>query len=343
MDNINAVEIESPHTTNRLKSIDFFKGLTIILMVFVNTTRYFNNIPAWSKHAVDFGLTYVDLIAPFFIFMMALNFKSSFYRRLENKGRKQAYLKFIFRYLIFIGLGLVLNIGTTASGELVIQWGTLQVLGTSSLIALPFIELKNRWKLMFAFILLTIHQLILETPFKIIIYDGAEGGFFGALSWGAMMILSTIISDGIKQFKENKTKKSIQIFSYWGVSLTILGLILQAFSLFNINFFISRQYMTVSYSVISIGISSLVFLGIFYIFEIFGHSHPVFQKEKIVSILGKNALILFIIHLVLIYISVGFIPHDIFIVLAVLVGIINILIIWIIGYAMNKVELYIII
>jgi predicted acyltransferase len=312
-------------------------------MVFVNTTRDFNNIPAWSKHAGDFGLTYVDLIAPFFIFMMALNFKSSFYRRLEKMGRNQAYLKFIYRYLILLGLGLVLNFGVTDSGELIIQWGTLQVLGASGLIALPFIQLKNKWKLIIAIILLIMHQLILETPFKVIIYDGVEGGFFGALSWGAMMILSIIISDGVRWFKENKIKKSIAIFGCWGLVLIILGLILHFFTPINSNFIISRQYMTVSYSIISIGISSLVFFVFFYIFEIFGRDHPILQKENIISILGKNALILFIIHLVLMFISIEFFPSDLFIALAVLVGIINIVIIWIIGYGMNKAEVYIII
>ena len=343
MDELNTVDFESSHVKNRLISIDFFKGITIILMVFVNTTAKYNNIPAWSKHAVDFGLTYVDLIAPFFIFMMALNFKSSFYRRLENKGRKQTYLKFIYRYLVFLGLGLVLSIGSTATGELTFHWGTLQVLGASGLIALPFIEMKNKWKLMIMMILLIIHQMILETPFKIIIYDGAEGGFFGSLSWGAMMILSTIISDGIYQFRENEGKKSMLIFGYWGVSLTILGLILNYFSLININLIISRQYMTISYSIISIGISSIVFLIIFYFFEILGHSHPILQKENIISIIGKNAFILFIIHFVLIYISIAFVPHDIFIALAFLVGIVNVIIIWVIGYVLNKVEMYIII
>ena len=33
------------HTSNRLISIDFFKGITIILMIFANTVGFFDDIP----------------------------------------------------------------------------------------------------------------------------------------------------------------------------------------------------------------------------------------------------------------------------------------------------------
>ncbi|MHA1687720.1 MAG: heparan-alpha-glucosaminide N-acetyltransferase domain-containing protein, partial [Promethearchaeota archaeon] len=57
----------------RYLSIDVFKGITILLMTFVNTLSVFENLPAWSKHPVDYGLTYVDFIAHFFVFIMGLN------------------------------------------------------------------------------------------------------------------------------------------------------------------------------------------------------------------------------------------------------------------------------
>ena len=62
----------------RYMSIDVFRGFAIAAMIFVNTISPFDNTPAWSKHAIDFGLTYVDLVAPFFIFAIELNLKMSF-------------------------------------------------------------------------------------------------------------------------------------------------------------------------------------------------------------------------------------------------------------------------
>ncbi|MCG3252724.1 MAG: hypothetical protein H7648_02665, partial [Candidatus Heimdallarchaeota archaeon] len=39
----------------RYMSIDVFRGLAIAAMIFVNTISPFENTPAWSKHAIDFG------------------------------------------------------------------------------------------------------------------------------------------------------------------------------------------------------------------------------------------------------------------------------------------------
>jgi len=169
-------------THERLLSLDMYKGLTIILMVFVNSISQFTNTPAWTKHAGYFGLTYVDLIAPFFIFMMALNYKSSFKRRLEQSDKSKVYIKFIQRYLIFLGLGLVLYINTDPAGNIIFRWGTLQVLGISGLILLPLIMLPAIVRLVIGFGCLVVQQLLLETGLKQIIYDGYEGGLLSSLS-----------------------------------------------------------------------------------------------------------------------------------------------------------------
>ncbi|MFX1273459.1 MAG: heparan-alpha-glucosaminide N-acetyltransferase domain-containing protein [Promethearchaeota archaeon] len=330
-------------TKKRLLSIDFFKGLTILLMVFVNTTGHFDNIPVWSKHPEYYGLTYVDLIAPFFLFMMALNFRSSFSRRLKEFGRLRAYFRFFYRYLIFIGLGMALSIGETEAGIFTFNWGTLQVLGLSGLIALPFIEQKKYIRISFAILLFISHQLLLETPFKQIIYDGAEGGFFGSLSWAGMMLLSTVLADGISSYNDGNFKKPLQVFGYGGMILIVIGISLNSFYVFNINFLVSRQYMTISYSLISIGIASLILLLIFYVFEIFGRSHPILQKDNIISVLGKNALMLFIIHLIVIFVSFNFFPDDLLLIGALMVGIVSVIIIWITGYFFHKIELIVII
>lgn len=92
----------------RILSIDVFKGLTVLLMVFVNSVHPYDAMPVWTRHAGDYGLTYVDLVAPFFVFMLALNLNISYKRRVEIDGKKRALIRYIRRYLIFIGIGLVL-------------------------------------------------------------------------------------------------------------------------------------------------------------------------------------------------------------------------------------------
>jgi predicted acyltransferase len=341
-----AIEINGK-PSKRLLSLDFFKGLTILLMVFVNMVGQFTYTPSWSKHAVDFGLTYVDLIAPFFVFMMALNYKSSFLRRMKELPKLKAYMRIVGRYLIFLGLGFVLTINKDPAGNFYFRWGTLQVLGIVGLLLLPLIVLPAYVRLVIGIVGLSVHQFLLETSFKQIIYDGIEGGFFGSLSWGSMMIISSVLAEGLYRYMnestENGKRSMLLYFLLGGLLLTTTGIILNCFSLINFNFVVSRQYMTASYVVICVGISSLFFYGLFYIIEIFGKTHDLFKKDNFISKLGRNSFFLFIVHILLISLVVPMIPEEINVVLVFLLGFINVFIIWLLGYFMYKGEIFIVV
>jgi predicted acyltransferase len=307
----------------RYLSIDVFKGLTILLMVFVNSVQLFDNVPAWTKHAGDYGLTYVDLIAPFFVFMMALNYKTSFLRRVDQGGRLKTYIRFIQRYLIFIGIGLLLTINIDSEG-IVLRWGTLQVLGISGLILLPLIELNPIIRLTCAFTGMIIHQFLLETNIKEFIYMGIEGGFIGSLSWGSMMILSSVLAEGLINRRINP------YFLSGGTLCTILGI--------STNFIwgISRAYISISYLLISVGIASLLYYGFYCIFEIWGKDKKFLQKDNFLSVMGKNAFILFIFHFVLVIIMYSILPSDSHFLIVFAFGFLNVFIIWITAFFMNR-------
>ena len=314
-------------------------------MVFVNSIAQFTYTPAWTKHAGDFGLTYVDLIAPFFIFMLALNYKSSFRRRLETSDAKKVYMKFIQRYLIFLGLGLVLYIDLGPSRSIIFRWGTLQVLGMSGLILLPLILLPAVVRLVIGFGGLVVHQFLLETGLKQIIYDGFEGGIFGSLSWASMLIISSVLAEGLYKYlnesKDNGQKTMTRYFLFGGILLITMGIILNFFYLINFNFVISRQHVTSSYVLISVGISSLVFYSLYYIIEILGKRQDLFKKDNFISKLGRNSFFLFIIHILLVSLISPILPDDVNVVLVFTVGFINVFIIWVLGFAMYKLEVFI--
>ena len=272
----------------RYLSIDIFKGLSVLLMVFANTFSPFENVPNWTQHAGDFGLTYVDLVAPFFVFMVALNFKLSYTYRIERKGKKNTYFRFVRRYLIFIGFGLILTI-YIAPGEFYFRWGTLQILGTAGLILLILINLKTYIRFIISLIMLIAHQLILITELNNIIYDSIEGGIIGMFSWTAMMVLSSCIVDGLLK---NRVK---QYFLYGGILLTISGIISNLFIPF------SRAYISASYTLISVGISSLLYYFIYYIFENLAKNKPILTKERFFSVVGKNAFMLYLLDYLIAY------------------------------------------
>ena len=316
----------------RILSIDVFKGLTILLMVFLNTFHPYDDVPAWSKHAGEYGLTYVDLVAPFFVFMLALNMKISYKRRVEKFGKKRAALRFIRRFLIFIGIGLVLTIYVDYNG-FYFQWGTLQVLGFSGLMVLPLLDLKPFVKLTFATIFMVLHQLILLTPASVIIYESVEGGILAVLSWCSMMILSSFLAEGLGKGKEQVK----HYFLYGGFICLLIG-IGTGYVLG-----VSRPYISLPYILISIGIASLLYYLLYYIFEECGIKYNFIKKERFFSVVGKNAFIFYLIHILIAYTIYSIFPFDTPSIIIFPLAIVHTAFIWLMAYYMNKLEMFIII
>jgi predicted acyltransferase len=327
---MNETQIETVEKASRILSIDVFKGLSITLMTFVNSLAFFENVPAWTRHAGDYGITYVDLIAPFFIFMMALNFTLSFKKRLERFGRRKAYLRFLRRYLIFIGIGLILFLEVDVN-TFQLHWGTLQVLGMAGLIHLTVAELKSVYRLIVGSFLIIIHQWMLSTSLALVIYEGIEGGVLGSLSWASIMIFSSVLAEAL--WDREKWKKLM----LGGLIFLFLGIFL------GIYFGISRSYMTLPYVLISVGASSVIYYVFHLIFDIASKKLYLLKKERILSASGKNAFVLYIFHLLMISLGFELIPLNVEWLIAFLIAMSNVIIILTIGYLMDKYKFYLII
>ncbi|HMF31462.1 MAG TPA: DUF5009 domain-containing protein, partial [Candidatus Lokiarchaeia archaeon] len=127
----------------RLLSIDAFRGGVIVAMVFVNFTAAYLAIPDWSKHTHDigvpFGLTYVDLVAPFFIFAIALTYHQSYKNSLAQNGSVETLLKFLRRYFALLGIGLLGEMTITPTA-IVFGWAALPAIGLAGLFTFLFIR-----------------------------------------------------------------------------------------------------------------------------------------------------------------------------------------------------------
>ncbi len=323
---------ESEPPKKRYSSIDIFKGFTIMSMIFVNATQLYDNAPFWAKHAVEYGLNYADLVAPFFVFAMALNFKISYFRRLEREGRFKTYLRYLRRFLVLIVVGLVLTIYIDESG-FYLRWGTLQVLGASGLLLLPLIEFHPIVRLIVAIVLLIIHQYLLATPVGTVITDSIEGGVIGTLSWGAMMILSSVLVERL--FSDSKKYLFLPIIG--GLCCLIIGLIL------NPIWIISRNQVSMSYTIITVGFSALIFSAFYMIFEQSTKKETLSKNFKFLTILGENSFLIFIVHLAVVMLIYLIVPLTIPMFLVIIIGISNIVGNWLFAYLLSKAEVYIVI
>lgn len=95
----------SPSTLERIVSIDALRGITILVMIFVNDLAGVANAPAWMKHVhsgTD-GMTFVDLVFPTFLFIVGMSVPFAIGRRLD-KGES---LLSVFGHILTRTLGLL--------------------------------------------------------------------------------------------------------------------------------------------------------------------------------------------------------------------------------------------
>ncbi len=75
---------------NRLLSIDAFRAVIMLLMIFVNTLWTLKDIPGWIGHraAQDDGLGLADTIFPAFLFIVGLSVPYAIQNRLKKGDTK---------------------------------------------------------------------------------------------------------------------------------------------------------------------------------------------------------------------------------------------------------------
>lgn len=196
--------------TNREIGIDALRGLAIIGMVLSGTISQNPELPGWLFHAqvgpADFkfhpevpGITWVDLVFPFFLFAMGLSFPFSLNRyRSMGTPKRQLAIKVGFRtfklFLFAILLGHLSPFGLL-SKDGILSWlfGLLAFFGFFLAYSkISFLNLKERninlLGFLILFTLLVARTYVFEIPFSIhendiIILVLANMALFGALIW----------------------------------------------------------------------------------------------------------------------------------------------------------------
>jgi len=136
----------TPTETQRLVSLDVFRGITIAGMILVNNPGSWEHIYWPLEHAVWSGWTPTDLVFPFFLFIVGVSISLALGGRLERGGAtRDIYLKIIKRTLIIFAIGLFLNaIPEFSLAELRIP-GVLQRIAVCYFFA-TIIYLDTKWR-----------------------------------------------------------------------------------------------------------------------------------------------------------------------------------------------------
>ncbi len=313
----------------RLEAIDQFRGFAIFLMILANYMTNVQIIPAWLKHADDIGYSVIDLIAPMFVFAMGLTYGLSFRRRLGRDGAWNTYQHFLTRYLALLGVGYLVTLVWELSGiqPPSVNWGLLQTLGAAGLIALPFINLSTGWRGVIGLGMLAGYQFLLDRFWLQDVLTAPHNGPWGALSWGAMLILATVMADIYHDERRGQ----------WLFPLLSAGIVLSSLVL-ALLVPVSKDRASASYVLLSLGLSGLVF----FLFHLFADKRQ--WRLPILTDWGRNPLFLYLLHYVLLgvfalpAIPTWYVQAPLWLVLVQIMALIGILT-WV-GKELNQRKLY---
>ena len=270
----------------RLESIDQFRGFAIVTMVLANFTSGIHTIPAWLHHAPDIGLTLPDLVAPFFIFAIGLTYGLSMQQRASRDGWVKTLEHSFCRFMAILGIGsLMITIGLAYLNDpTMINWGVLQSIGVAGLMTVLVIRLPTLWRLGVGAVVLGGYQVLLDRYWVDVTIRSPHGGLQGALAWGAMLILSTVLADLF-----HDVARGCKVYPWASLAVLALGVGL-AFL-----FPVSKHRVSSSYVIITLGVSALVFWG----FHLLNEGLRV--RVPLLSAWGQNPLLLYLLH----YIGIG--------------------------------------
>ena len=107
--------------STRIYSIDIFRGLTMVAMIFVNDLAGIRGLPWWTYHMPGHqsGMTYVDVVFPSFLFILGMAIPLAIRRRLESGvSPVRLWTHIVMRSFSLVVLGLILANAEKADANL---------------------------------------------------------------------------------------------------------------------------------------------------------------------------------------------------------------------------------
>jgi predicted acyltransferase len=306
--------------TNRYIALDVFRGLTICLMIIVNTPGNHDTIYAPLQHAAWHGFTPADLVYPSFLFAVG-NALCFAVKKWDSMTQSQVLTKIFKRSLLLFILGFLLYwfpfVQKGESGIIFKSFSETRVLGVLQRIALCYCiaslliyYAKPKGAFITAVFLLIAYQLILllfGVPGKEYSMAGNAGtrldlwilgpnhmnhsevipfeaqGILGTLPAVVNVIAGYMVGRYIQQ--TGKTAGMLMRLVLTGCALTTV-----AFG-WNFWFPINKNLWTSSFVLLTVGLDCIILAGVIYVIDFLRNDRRAYFFE----VFGKNALFIYLL------------------------------------------------
>lgn len=296
-------------TSDRLMSLDVFRGITVALMILVNSPGN-SSTYRWLKHAVWNGCTFADVVFPFFLIILGMSSVFAL-SHAKSKGvtNRQLIKKIMLRSLYIFTLGLLLNAFPNHFDSATIRiMGVLQRIAICYLVvSLLFLTTKMRTQCIILSVLLGGYWLILIyfpinfDELTTSVFSSVDRWFFlpqhlysptfepeGLLSTLpaiASALLGNLFALCLMSFSSKKQR--LHYMLCMGLILLLSGWVWGLFFPFN------KSIWSSSYVLWTGGLAFLLFCFCFVLIEI--------KQWKLwarpFAVLGNNALLVYVLHI----------------------------------------------
>jgi predicted acyltransferase len=304
----------------RYLALDAFRGITIALMILVNTPGTWSHVYAPLLHAKWHGATPTDFVFPFFLFIIGSAMFFSFKKSNFEPTSKQ-FLRIFKRGFIMFFIGFMLNVipFNTAIEEWRIM-GVLQRIGIAYAIAASLVLLLNRRGIFIisTVILLAYWGLLMSAgegaltiegniirQFDLVILGANHMYSMGGVFFDPEGILSTLpaVVSMLLGFELTRYLTSIKDKNSSVIKLTIIGgLAIGLGALWSLTLPINKSLWTSSYVIYTTGFACLLLAVFVWLIDIKG-------QQKLVApllVYGTNPLFVYVLSFlfVTVYLSV---------------------------------------
>ena len=292
-------------------SLDAFRGLTVMMMIIVNIQGNGDAAYAALKHAEWHGLTFADVIFPWFLFIVGLSIPLA----LDRISSGWPWPKVIRRSLLLFALGVLLAWLIRPVEFDQIRWmGVLQRIGIVYLACAAIALLSRSWAVA---AIIAVAALGLHSWLLFVTVDGAnsltEGaGLNAALdqqllpgrllrkTWDPEGVLSTLpaIASGLIGVAVMRAKSTDLNRAIIGMIMAILGWLISAWIPVN------KALWSASFVLLTAGTGLVVWMAMRQIWPAIAQN----RFARLAVLLGQTALTLYVIHMLLLALIVRKLP-----------------------------------